>query len=248
MFTSGKVHFDHCIDVIMTTIVSQITSLTIVYLTVYSDTNQRKHQSSASLAFVWGIHRGRWSPRTKGQLRGKCFHLMTSSWYICLIWEVNQEQIYFLTRPVVNIALNKSISNELDITIHVIASQLPGHCDAISTRLWRHQPNENRASETRGRRVKLVVFIVIYGFVMSCKKLNNVYTLVTNRFCSLSWALKRFVTRVHILFSMNSTEMNDTNAAYEIPKTITLMLIENEACVKFIQLQNTENVPWNLNF
>ena len=63
----------------MTTIASQITSLTVVYSTVYSDANQRKHQSSASLAFVWGIHRDRWNPRTKGQLRGKCFHLMTSS-------------------------------------------------------------------------------------------------------------------------------------------------------------------------
>ena len=40
--------------------------------------SQRKHQSSASLAFVRGIHRDRWIPRTKGQLRGKCFHLMTS--------------------------------------------------------------------------------------------------------------------------------------------------------------------------
>ena len=37
---------------------SLITSLTIVYSTVYSDADQRKHQSSASLAFVWGIHRG----------------------------------------------------------------------------------------------------------------------------------------------------------------------------------------------
>ena len=37
---------------------SQITSLTTVYSTVYSDADQRKHQSSASLAFVRGIHRG----------------------------------------------------------------------------------------------------------------------------------------------------------------------------------------------
>ena len=36
---------------------SQITSFTIVYLTVYSDADQRKYQSSASLAFVWEIHR-----------------------------------------------------------------------------------------------------------------------------------------------------------------------------------------------
>ena len=64
----------------MTTMASQITSLTVVYSTVYSDADHRKHQSSASLAFVRGIHRDRWIPRTKGQLRGKCFHLMTSSW------------------------------------------------------------------------------------------------------------------------------------------------------------------------
>ena len=69
----------HYNDVIMTTMASQITSLTVVYSNVYSDAYQRKHQSSASLAFVWGINRDRWIPRTKGQFRGKCFHLMTSS-------------------------------------------------------------------------------------------------------------------------------------------------------------------------
>ena len=36
---------------------SQITSLMIVYSTVYSDTDQRKHQTFASLVFVWRIHR-----------------------------------------------------------------------------------------------------------------------------------------------------------------------------------------------
>ena len=40
----------------MGAIASQITSLTIVYSIVYSDADQRKHQSSASLAFVRGIH------------------------------------------------------------------------------------------------------------------------------------------------------------------------------------------------
>ena len=48
----------HYNDVIMGPIASQITSLTIVYSSVYSDADQRKHQSSASLAFVRGIHRG----------------------------------------------------------------------------------------------------------------------------------------------------------------------------------------------
>ena len=55
-YESGIVlHYD---DVIMGTLASQITSLTIVYSTVYSDADQRKHQNPASLAFVWGIHRG----------------------------------------------------------------------------------------------------------------------------------------------------------------------------------------------
>ena len=35
----------------------QITSLSLVYSNVYSGADQRKHQSSASLAFVRGIHR-----------------------------------------------------------------------------------------------------------------------------------------------------------------------------------------------
>ena len=84
--------FTHNNDVIMTKMASQVTSLTVVYSNLYSHADQSKHQSSASLAFVWGIHRGRWIPRTKGQLRGKCFHLMTSSrmglpleWHICNI-------------------------------------------------------------------------------------------------------------------------------------------------------------------
>ena len=48
----------HYCDAMMGTVASQVTSLTIVYTTVYSDADQSKHQSSASLAFVWGVHRG----------------------------------------------------------------------------------------------------------------------------------------------------------------------------------------------
>ena len=57
-WTEIYVNLTHYGVVIMGTIASQITSLTIVYSTVYSDADQRKHQSSASLAFVRGIHRG----------------------------------------------------------------------------------------------------------------------------------------------------------------------------------------------
>ena len=47
----------HYSDAIMGAMASQITSLAIVYSTVYSGADQRKHQSSASLPFVRGIHR-----------------------------------------------------------------------------------------------------------------------------------------------------------------------------------------------
>ena len=49
-------HF-HYNDVRMSVFVSQITGISSVCLTVCSGTDQRKHQSSASLAFVRGIHR-----------------------------------------------------------------------------------------------------------------------------------------------------------------------------------------------
>ena len=46
----------HC-DVIMSTMASQITSLTIVYSSIHSGRDKKNHQSSASLAFVRGVHR-----------------------------------------------------------------------------------------------------------------------------------------------------------------------------------------------
>ena len=59
----------HCSDDIMGAMVSQITSLTIVYSTVYSGADQRKHQRSVSLAFVRGTHR--WIPLINGQWCGE---------------------------------------------------------------------------------------------------------------------------------------------------------------------------------
>ena len=63
----------HYNDVIMSTVASQITSLTIAYSTVYSGADQRKHQSSASLAFVRGIHRSPVNSTHKGLVTRKMF-------------------------------------------------------------------------------------------------------------------------------------------------------------------------------
>ena len=76
---SKMFHSRHYSDIIMSAKASQITSVSIVYSTVCSGVDQIKHQSPASPPFVTG---DRWIPRTKGQWRGKCFHLMTSSWHV----------------------------------------------------------------------------------------------------------------------------------------------------------------------
>ena len=63
----------HYSNVIMNTMVSQITSLTSVYSTIYSGADERKHQSSASLAFVRGIHRWPMNSPHKGPVTRKMF-------------------------------------------------------------------------------------------------------------------------------------------------------------------------------
>ena len=65
-----RISREHYNGVIMGEMASQIASLPNVYITAYSGTDQRNHQSSASLASVN-------SPYKRPE---KCFHLMTSSW------------------------------------------------------------------------------------------------------------------------------------------------------------------------
>ena len=60
-------------DVIISPMASEITSLTIVYSSVYSGAYQRKHQSSASLAFVRGIRRWPVNSTRKGPVTRKVF-------------------------------------------------------------------------------------------------------------------------------------------------------------------------------
>ena len=83
----GYIVDTHYCDVIMSTLASQITGASIVYSTVYSGADQRKHQSSASLAFVRGIHRKPVNSLNKGQVTRKMFPfddvIMVSSILVC---------------------------------------------------------------------------------------------------------------------------------------------------------------------
>ena len=85
----------HYGDVIMATIASQITSLTIVYWTVYSGVDQRKHQSSVSLAFVWGIHRGPMNSPHKWPVTRKMFPFDDVIMIVLRIWLTCLKQLEF---------------------------------------------------------------------------------------------------------------------------------------------------------
>ena len=81
---SNKNHYN---DIIMSMMTSQITSLMIVYSSFYSSAGQRKHQTSASLAFVRGIHRWPVNSPHKGSVMRKMFPfdevIMTKSPHHC---------------------------------------------------------------------------------------------------------------------------------------------------------------------
>ena len=84
---AGQSSVDNYNDAIMGAMASQITSLASVYSTVYTGTDQRKHEKLC----VTGLCEGNSPvtgefPRKKGQWHGKCFHLMTSSWTIKKEW------------------------------------------------------------------------------------------------------------------------------------------------------------------
>ena len=66
---------NHYNDVIMSAMASQITGVSIVYLTASWGADQIKHQSFASLAFVRGIHRWQENSPYKGSVTWKMFPL-----------------------------------------------------------------------------------------------------------------------------------------------------------------------------
>ena len=72
-FLWSQKYQDHYNDIIMSAMASQIISLMIVYSNVYSGGNQRKHKSSASLAFVRGIHWWLVNSPHKGAVTWKMF-------------------------------------------------------------------------------------------------------------------------------------------------------------------------------
>ena len=69
----STLNWSHCSDAMMSVVASRITGVSIVYSNVCSGADQRKHQSSASLASVREIHRWPVKPPHKGPVTRKKF-------------------------------------------------------------------------------------------------------------------------------------------------------------------------------
>ena len=97
----------HYNDVIMGAMASQITAVSIVYSTICSGADQRKHQSSASLPFVRGIHRWPVNSPHKGPVTPKMFPIwwrviMLNKCKALVAWSL------FASRPSANIMMAKA--------------------------------------------------------------------------------------------------------------------------------------------
>ena len=101
----------HYGDVIMTAMTSQITGVSIVC----------SIESSVSLTFVKESTGDHWIPFTNGQLRGKCFHLIMSSWHVSLY---RQHRVCWW----LNIMMTSSNGNIFSVTGHL--------CGEFTGRRW----------------------------------------------------------------------------------------------------------------
>ena len=137
----------HYSDVIMSPMDSQNTSLTIVYSTVYSD--QRKHQSTASLAFVSEIHQ----------------------------WPVNSPQKGPVTRrmfPFDDVIMNIM---ELLSQKEIRTTRIVGHDDVISN-WYKHSNTGSRVFETLLVRIRRLMRYWISPLIPSFYNLAGVSAVV----------------------------------------------------------------------
>ena len=133
----------------------------------------------------------------------------------------NTRKMESLTRPAMNIiAWIKSISNELDITCDVFVSQLSGHRDVIANRLWRHQQNVKRASETRGLCVKI---LVLASFMDSLCRVRNkiMYVLLWRTVYGLTPVLFWCLFPSLLCNSGNKHEIKPSCECINIPELIS---------------------------
>ena len=104
-WSNALLRWFHYSDFIMSAMASQITGLSIVKSPVCSGADQRKHKSSASLAFVRGIHRWLVNSPHKGSVTRKMFPFDDVTMVLSILGLVRPRRIYSSA----NIGPSKSI-------------------------------------------------------------------------------------------------------------------------------------------
>ena len=118
-------------DVILSMIASQITGISIVCSTVCSRADQRKHQSYASLALVWGNHQWLVDSPHKGPVTQKMFPFD----YVIMnrLWPGDTLVIHYN-----------------DVIMGTIASQITSLADCLLNRLFRRRSKKTSKLRVTG--------------------------------------------------------------------------------------------------
>ena len=127
--------YGHYNDVMMSAMASQITSFTI-YSTVCSGVDQRKHKSSASLAFVRGIHRWPVNSPHKWPVTRKMFPFDDVTMNFILIGTHHDTTIH----DCMNGYIHKVVLFKL-ITLNTDACDLPSWRYVIKLSIKQHNTN-----------------------------------------------------------------------------------------------------------
>ena len=158
---------------------SQITRLAIVYSTVYSGTDQRKHQSSASLGFVQGIYRWPVNSLHKWPVKRKMFPI----WWRrpCIPWPHEQlirlqesnrlflSCVFLFFASFLFLCMNNQEPTQLNIntctdvkTDHsdVVGAPPVGAAPTASSFLIQHLASMDWAKTTTRRNEKHLVFVI----------------------------------------------------------------------------------------
>ena len=112
---------NHHNDVIMGALVSQITSLTIVYWTVYSRRRSRKNQSPASQAFVRGNHRWPVNSPHKGPVTRQMFPFDDVIMHVPVLWRNHGEYAWIHHTKLPNILISTQQTNTIKTCAYSIS-------------------------------------------------------------------------------------------------------------------------------